>query len=497
MCRSKKCQKNQLVSKAQNFLISNVISLKSGYNHSLVLLKTGRVLSFGFGYNGELGNGISGNVDENFYYSNIPVEVSNNSGYDGTNCISVCSGYNFSLILLNSGKVLSFGSNQNGKLGNGIDQDIISSIPVEVSKKYGYNGNNCVSISAGFEHSLILLNNGKVLAFGDDYYGQLGNQQNGNEDEGFMFSSPVEVKAENGYNSKNCISISAGSYHSLILLNNGKVLAFGGGNSGQLGNGRSGDNYFSSIPVEISKESGYNGNNCVSISAGNASSLILLDNGKVLSFGYGFYGQLGNGISGDVDGNEYFSSIPVEINYGLGYNGNNCVSISANDNLCLILLDTGKVLSFGYGGNGELGNAIDGEGYVSSIPVEVQYENGYDGTNCISVSAGGEFSSILLNNGKFLTFGQNIYGQLGNNDSEDSNIPVSVSITDKYNQENGLIKPNTVIQKFNTFFNSGKMHTLKTKNQLSDYQRKLFGKRYEYTLPLQNSLLRISKTKIV
>ena len=65
---------------------------------------------FGENNNGQLGNGTTTN-------SSTSVAVSTGNGYDGTNATMVSCGYNFTAILLTTGKVVMFGYNNRGQLG--------------------------------------------------------------------------------------------------------------------------------------------------------------------------------------------------------------------------------------------------------------------------------------------------------------------------------------------------------------------------------------------
>src|SRR5262249_28960589 len=82
-------------------------------------------------------------------------------------------------------------------------------------------------------------------------------------------------------------AVAAGCWHSLVLLRNGRVLSFGVGRSGQLGHGNTQDE---ERPVEIAGIE-----EAAAMSAGAFHSLVLLRDGRVLSFGFGGYGQLGHG----------------------------------------------------------------------------------------------------------------------------------------------------------------------------------------------------------
>ena len=119
-----------------------------------------------WGYNGfgELGNGTINN-------SSTPVAVS------GLSRVVAIAGGGHSLALLSNGTVVAWGYNAHGELGNGNDTgpdncagSPCSKTPVAVS---GLSG--VAAIAAGSFHSLAVLSNGTVVAWGDNAYGELGN----------------------------------------------------------------------------------------------------------------------------------------------------------------------------------------------------------------------------------------------------------------------------------------------------------------------------------
>src|SRR5208282_3682692 len=162
------------------------------------------------------------------------------------------------------------------------------------------------------------------------------------------------VKGVGGAGSlSNVVAISAGVYDAMALLSDGTVVAWGYGDYGELGNGEGTE---SDVPVAV-KGVGGSGtlSNVVAISAGGYDGLALLSDGSVDAWGYGDYGELGNG--------EYKQSdAPVQVK-GVGGSGtlSGVSAISAGGYFNLALLSGGSVDAWGYGEDGELGNGIDGE----------------------------------------------------------------------------------------------------------------------------------------
>jgi hypothetical protein len=214
----------------------------------------------------------------------VPVAVSGLSGVAG-----ISAGGIHSLAVLSDGTVMAWGANRSGQLGNGTSSGpdksgeySCSTTPVAVS---GLSG--VAAVSAGGIHSLALRGDGTVRAWGNNVDGELGNGTTTSSD------VPVAVSALSGVT-----AISGGGRHSLALLGDGTVRAWGYNGSGQLGNGTL---VSSNVPVTVTGLSGVS-----EISAGEGHSLARLGNGTAMAWGANEFGQLGNGT--DVN-----SAAPVPV----------------------------------------------------------------------------------------------------------------------------------------------------------------------------------------
>ena len=80
-------------------------------------------------------------------------------------------------------------------------------------------------VSCGHQHTGIILNTGRVLTFGRGEYGRLGNGEQDISSQIFVDISHVDINDNiNGYDKTNAIAISCGGQHTAILLNTGRVL---------------------------------------------------------------------------------------------------------------------------------------------------------------------------------------------------------------------------------------------------------------------------------
>jgi alpha-tubulin suppressor-like RCC1 family protein len=194
----------------QPVLVTNatdVIAIAAGALHSLALKADGTVLSWGSDTFGQLGN------DSTLKAQLAPVSVLNAS-----NIVAIAAGSGHSLALKADGTLLSWGSDNNGQLGN---NDSLTNNPTPVSVS---SAKDIIAIAAGTSHSLALKADGTLLSWGSDTAGELGNNDE-------LSNSPIAVPVADAMN---IVAIAAGS-HSLALKADGTLLSWGSNLDGQLG----------------------------------------------------------------------------------------------------------------------------------------------------------------------------------------------------------------------------------------------------------------------
>ena len=130
------------------------------------------------------------------------------------------------------------------------------------------------------------------------------------------------------------------------------------------------------------------------------------------------YGQLG-------DHTTLASNVPVPVETAGVLSGKTVVSLSAGSKHTLGLCSDGTVAAWGFGYDGELGNDYMDEHTV--IPVPVIATGALAGKTVVAVAAGGDHSVALCADGTVATWGRNLYGQLGNNSTTNSLVPVAVN----------------------------------------------------------------------
>ena len=247
-------------------LVSNltgVTAIAAGALHALALTSSGTVSTWGYNGTGQLGIGTrTGPQTCNFSdpCSMVPVQVSNLSGVT-----AIGGGYYHSLAVRSDGSVWSWGYNNCGQLGDGTTIDRYA--PVRVSNLSG-----AIAVAGGDETSLALKSDGTVWSWG----GACSPSASPN--------STVPVQVAN-LSDVTAIAASVMDDHYLAIKSDGTLWAWGNNSGGQLGNGSTTS---SSVPVQVSNLSGV-----TAIAAGGGFSLAATSDGRTWAWGSSLDGALG------------------------------------------------------------------------------------------------------------------------------------------------------------------------------------------------------------
>ncbi|MEV5568959.1 Ig-like domain repeat protein [Spirillospora sp. NPDC052269] len=340
-------------------------------------------LAFGMGYNrfGQLGDGT--NVSPN---TPTPVLLP-----AGVRVSQVSGGFSHSLALTADGQVLAWGRNTYGQLGD--DSRTGSYTPVQVHLPAGVT---VTQISAGDLHSLALTSDGRVLAWGANFNGQLGDDSRTNG------ITPVEVHLPTGVT---VTRVAAGASFSLAVTSDGRALAWGFNGQGQLGDGTTTDRH---TPVYVHTPSGVH----VTQLAADTHSLAVTSDGRALAWGYNGDGQLGDGTTTD-------RHTPVYVHLPSGVT---VKQVAAGPQHSLAVTSDGRVLAWGYNYWGTLGDGTQDDHHT---PVEAHLPGGVRVTQ---VAAGWSVSLAVTSDGRGLGWGFNGDGGLGDGTNTDRYTPVSMAL---------------------------------------------------------------------
>src|ERR1039458_4748208 len=195
----------------------------------------------------------------------------------------------------------AWGSNSTGQLGDGSQMQ--RQLPVPVTATGVLAGKIVVSLAAGYAHSLALCSDGTVFAWGDNTYGQIGDNSTNSH------NVPVAVDTDSGVSAlsgKVVVGITAGLNHSLALCSDGTVAAWGFNRYGQLGDNTT-RTRLAPVAVNTNSGSALHGRTVVAIAAGFDHNLALCGDGTVAAWGRNLDGEFGNNTFGTQ------SSLPVAV----------------------------------------------------------------------------------------------------------------------------------------------------------------------------------------
>jgi alpha-tubulin suppressor-like RCC1 family protein len=251
---------------------------------------------------------------------------------------------------------------------------------------------------------------GKAWCWGENYYGQLGDGTTTNR------SIPVKVTIPGD---PVVTQISVGLWLTCAVDQTGKVWCWGRGDYGALGNGQTGAEYKSVVPVQAAFAQPTPTITQVAVGAWHACAID--SNGGIWCWGLGGNGRMGDGGSNDA-------LIPVQsISAG-------ATAISANNNhTCAVI--AGAVKCWGYGGG--VGRLGVGDTTDRNVPTNVDHPALQSGA--LGVSAGKDYSCAIASNHQAYCWGYNgsqlngcsylvaCGGQLGDGTWDSRTSPVAVS----------------------------------------------------------------------
>ena len=340
------------------------------------------------------------------------------------------------------GRVLCWGGNQQGQLGDGTTDARTSPVRVPLPDA------SVVALAAGFRHTCAALTTGEVYCWGENTDGQVS------PDAGSIVTSPVRVPLE-GVDFHGVNGLAAGEYHTCAALADGRIVCWGSHRQGQLGVGP--DSIASGPTVVPLPEA------AVQVTAGDFfTCAVLLGDRSVWCFGQNHYGQLGDGTNEDsslpvrariegrvqrVDAGGFFALASLQGEgypplMGWGENGSGQLGLTVDDKValptavtpswnlvhwsaglshsCAVLWHEGpyETVCWGTNGQGQLG-----DGTTASRPEPRPVKTSFDAH---IVEAGLLHTCAESMAGETYCWGSNEHGQLGDGTTTDRTTPVRV-----------------------------------------------------------------------
>ncbi len=269
-------------------LPGKALQVAMGDTTQYALLDDGTVIAWGTNDEGQLGNGPMGATGELGRYpkpSITPVQVTGLK-----DIIQIEAGAKHAIALRKDGTVWAWGTRDEGTIGDGQPKTLRPVMAIGPTQVPGLQG--ITQIAATRKHNLALRSDGKVMAWGHNRDGQLGN---GTRDNGW---TPAEVT---GLDRVVAIAAGmasfAGNSFSGAVRDDGTVWVWGSGVSGVMGNGTrnpspddpGGRNL---LPLQVPGLA-----NVKTLSLGYGHAAALLGDGTLRMWGFDGFGQIGVGTS--------------------------------------------------------------------------------------------------------------------------------------------------------------------------------------------------------
>lgn len=336
---------------------TTIVQLAAGFSHICALDSDGDVWCWGSNVNGQLGDGTLTNRP-------TPQKV------DGLQNIAAIysSSSHVCAVRANAGGVSCWGSNSEGQVGNG-ETGFAQTRPARVPGL-----NRVADMGLGGFHSCARRNNGRLLCWGSNFNGRLGDG---------TATPRLTPTVVSGFN-RNADQVVAGNAHTCALRRNGRVFCWGTGASGRLGTGDTAPRFLPTLTLV----------GAVEINALANHSCARRNNQTVFCWGENDAGQIG-------DGTQTTALTPTRV-----LNAPPAASIAVGSRFSCLIRPNGRVNCWGVNNFGQLGIGTTGAPVLE--PTRVVQLN-----NATQVAPGANFACALRENGNVSCWGDNSFGQLG------------------------------------------------------------------------------------
>lgn len=236
----------------------------------------------------------------------------------------------------------------------------------------------------------------RLLGFGEAFFSQLGSSTRSSSSPSFSSSSCKSHDVDAGATVDGPVrDVQLGSKFTAVLSSSGSVFLTGG----------VGGLVFPALtkmtvryPLKIQQ-----------IAAGRKHVLMLTEGNHVLSFGIGYFGQLGHGSEDSYDSPELVKLLePVAI-------GGRVARVACGGSHSGVVCDDGRVFMFGLSKQGQCGvGPRPPDSVTEPRPVDLAGRGqAFKATKAANLICGRNHSAILTTDGRLLTFGAASFGRLG------------------------------------------------------------------------------------
>jgi alpha-tubulin suppressor-like RCC1 family protein len=370
----------------------------TGY-HSCAIRTGGAEYCWGYGYNGELGDGQLYGGETGMYQRSTPAGVLGN-----VRLTSMVRGAYHTCGLTSAGAAYCWGYNGEGELGNNDNDNTDRAIPTAVA-----GGLTFTTLVAGGYHTCGLTSAGAAYCWGANLYDAGSGEVGGGIGDGTTTNRMTPTAVGGGFTWR---SLVASGFHTCGITTAGATYCWGDNGNGQLGDGTTTQRTTPRAVVAPEGESQPVA--FASLAAGGQHTCGLTSSGTAYCWGNNNDGQLG---VGEDDTDSRLTPTPVA-------GGHTFTALAGGGRNTCGLVSGGAAYCWGYNGDGQAGDGQE------------DFENR---TTPTQVTGGLTFSTIVVgarhncglasgaNAGQIYCWGANYNGTLGDGEAESwSSTPVMV-----------------------------------------------------------------------
>lgn len=306
--------------------------------------------------------------------------------------IAIAAGSSHSAAVIDCGTVVTWGRGEDGQLGHGDSAEL-----TEPKACYNLLGKGVRAVVCGAEYTIAVTNQEEsIYSWGWGDFGRLGH---GDSTDVFI---PRPVAFFKGIPVR---MVAAGDTHTLVTTQAGELFAFGRNQNGQLGLGSTDDQLSPQLVSALQ------GQQVISVATGAEHSVATTSTGEVWAWGWGRYGNLGNGHQED-------RHLPTRV---LGLDGVHIVHANCGWRHSVVVSGTGQIYTFGWSKYGQLGHGDNGDRLTPAMVEALQDRN------IVCVAGGWRHTVAADDKGNLYAWGWNKFGQLGLGDLDDRNAPTPIT----------------------------------------------------------------------
>ncbi len=319
---------------------------------------------------------------------------------------AIDTGGSYDCFIVTNGSAYCRGTDSNGYFGSGTTTSVTTA-PIKVSLSGSLAGKTIKQIAIGNNHACVVASDDNIYCWGRNSSGQLGN--------GDIYSNRVylasPVVTSGVLAGKTIKQVNAASDNTCVIASDNNAYCWGQNASGQLGNNSNTTSY---VPVAVTTSGVLSGKTIKQIEMATFSACAVASDNNAYCWG----SNPGNNTSSSI--------VPVAVTTSGVLSGKTIKSISVGSSPSCVLASDDRVYCWGGNTYGELGNNST---TASLVPVAVNASGVLSGKTIISIASGSGHACAVSSEGLVYCWGRNTAGQLGNNSTTSSSVPVAVDTT--------------------------------------------------------------------